>query len=92
MWANGRTQIGEILKKKQLLLSWYEANAPKKKTIVREKQSEYSEINKLLYEWFAKATSKNVYPGGPQLQEKGKEIAIRLGKLDFKASNGWLVK
>ena len=47
---------------------------------------------KILYEWFTLATSRNVFPGGPQLQEKAKEIASRLGKPDFKASNGWLEK
>ena len=36
------------------------------------------------------ACSKNVYPVGPQLCEKAKEIAERLGVANFKASNGWL--
>ena len=38
------------------------------------------------------ACSKNIYPAGPQLSEKAKEIAATLGKPDFKASNGWLDK
>ncbi len=88
----GRTQIGEILKQKQSILALYSSNAPKEKSTVRDKQSEYCEVNKLLHEWFTIATSKSVFPGGPQLQEKAKEIASRLGKPDFKASNGWLDK
>ena len=38
------------------------------------------------------ACSKNVYPSGPQLAEKAKEIAEQLGKNNFKGSNGWLEK
>ena len=34
--------------------------------------------------------SKNIFPDGPQLTEKAREIASRLGVEDFKASNGWL--
>ena len=34
----------------------------------------------------------NIFPGGPQLIEKAKQIAERLGKSDFKGSNGWLEK
>lgn len=38
------------------------------------------------------ACSKNVYPGGPELTKKAKEIAEKLGKPDFKGSQGWLDK
>ena len=34
--------------------------------------------------------SKNIFPDGPQLTEKAREIASRLGVEDFKVSNGWL--
>ena len=35
---------------------------------------------------------KNIFLQGPELKEKGKEIAEKLGKLNFKGSNGWLGK
>ena len=35
---------------------------------------------------------QNVYPSGPQLAEKAEEIALRLGKTEFKASDSWLDK
>ena len=88
----GRTQIGEILKKKESILNLYSSNASKDMLTIRSKKSEYSELNTLLYDWYCLATSKNIYPGGPQLIEKAKCIAEVLGKPDFKASNGWLDK
>ena len=35
------------------------------------------------------ACSKNIFPLGPHLAEKAREIAERLGKHDCKGSNGW---
>ena len=51
--------------------------------------SEFEEVNKALYEWYL---SKNIYPGGPQLTEKAKEIAEQLRKTEFKGLNGWKVE
>ena len=45
--------------------------------------SEFAEVNKTLYNWYLLACSKNIYPAGPQLIEKAKLIAERLGKSDF---------
>lgn len=56
------------------------------------RSSEFMGANKALYEWYLIACSKNIYPGGPELTEKGKEIAERLGKSNFKGSRGWLEK
>jgi len=36
--------------------------------------------------------SKNVHLGGPELMEKAKEIANKLGVPNFKGSRGWLDK
>ena len=33
---------------------------------------------------------EKIYPSGPQLIEKAKEITARLSKPNFKGSNGWL--
>ena len=38
------------------------------------------------------ACSKNIYPGGPQLVAKTKEIATHSGKPDFEGTSGWLSK
>ena len=46
----------------------------------------------MLYEWYTLVCSKNIYPGGPQIAEKGRQIAATLGKAGFTGSNGWLEK
>ena len=56
----------------------------------RVRESKYSELNDLLYNWYLLAVSKNIFPNGVQLAEKPKQIASTLGSDDFKASNGWL--
>ena len=49
------------------------------------------DVNKALYEWYLLACSKNIFPGGPQLIEKAKEIAKTLGILDFSGhGDGWI--
>ena len=87
----GKTQIGHILKNKESLLSLYQANTSGSRVHTsKSRTSEYVEVNDALYKWFMLACSKNVYPGGPELTEKAKEIAEKLGKPDFKGSRGWL--
>ena len=54
--------------------------------------SEYVEVNEALYKWFCIACTKNIFPGGPKLMEKAKEIADKLGKPNFTGSRGWLDK
>ena len=70
----------------------YEANASATRVHTQSRSSEYAEVNTLLYEWYVLACSKTIYPGGPQLIEKAREIAARLGKHNFTGSNGWLQK
>ena len=45
-----------------------------------------------MYERYLLACSKNIYPDGPQLIEKARGITHRLGKTEFKGSNGWFEK
>lgn len=83
----GKTQISDLLKDKESILSAYESNAS---TCKKRRASKFNEVNEALYKWYCMACSKNIYPCGPQLCAKGKEIATRLGISDFKGSNGWL--
>ena len=94
MFQCGKTQIARILKNQDTLLSMYESNASESRIHTNKtfRTSEFKDVNKALYEWYCLACSKNIYPGGPQLIEKAKEIAERLGKSNFKGSQGWLEK
>ena len=92
LFGCGKTQIGTILKNKDGILASYEANAPAMRVRTQSRSFEYAEVNSLLYEWYILACSKNIHPGGPQLTEKARDIASRLGKPNFKGSNGWLQK
>ena len=90
----GKTQVAGILKAKDEILALYEENRSDKLQLTRKRarKSEFAEVNDSLHEWYLLAVSKNIYPSGPQLAEKAKEIAVRLGKTEFKASDGWLDK
>lgn len=85
----GRSQISDILKNKESILLAYESNAS---TCKKRRASKFSEVNDALYQWYCMACSKNIYPCGPQLCAKVKEIAARLGVSNFEGTNGWLEK
>ena len=87
----GKTQIAMILKNHDSLLSAYESNTSSSKihATMKFRSSEFMDVNKALHEWYLIACSKNIYPGGPELINKAKEIAERLGKSNFKGSHGW---
>ena len=89
MFGCGRTQISDVLKNKEEILSAYESNASTSK---KKRISKFSDVNEALYRWYCMACSKNIYPCGPQLSTKAKEIAARLGVPNFEGTNGWLEK
>lgn len=88
----GRTQISSILKNSASILELYKENIDNESVRSRKRvrSCEFADINEALYEWYKLACSKNIYPCGPQLCEKAKQIAEHLGKPAFKGSNGWL--
>ena len=92
LFGCSKMQIGKILKNKESILASYGANDSGESAYRNSRSSEYAEVNEVLYEWYKLACSKNIYPGGAQLTEKAKEIAVRLGKPKFSGSNGWLQK
>ena len=91
MWANTNLFNTET---KGNYMSTYESNASSSSHSLGHKarNSPFSKVNDTLHEWYLLACSKNIYPDGPILKEKAKEIAEKLGIEGFKASNGWLDK
>jgi hypothetical protein len=43
-----------------------------------------------VWEWFVSVRAKDHRLSGPIVQEYAKKVAEKLGKAEFKASNGWL--
>ena len=86
----GKTQIQNILKKKDEILRSFEANSSS--NIKRLRGTKNNEIDSTLLEWLRKARSKNISITGPMLQEKAMQIskALDVQPEEFKASNGWL--
>jgi hypothetical protein len=54
------------------------------------KSTDYDEINRSMFEWFVSARTKGIPVSGPLIQTEALETAKKLGKHNFKASNGWL--
>lgn len=75
------------MKQKESVLAAYDSNASTSK---KTRASKFSDVNEALYEWYTMACSKNIYPNGPTLTAKAKEIAARLGKPEYEGSSGWL--
>ncbi|KAE9521504.1 hypothetical protein AGLY_018103 [Aphis glycines] len=65
----------------------FQGNGKSKRSL---KKTVNDEINRAVWDWFVKARSKNILISGLMLQEKSKDIAIKLGNTDFKGSNSWL--
>ena len=89
-----REQNSSDPEKKDTIMTLYQSNAAGSRihSTKISRISEYQQINEALYEWYTIACSKNIYPGGPELIEKAKLIAEKLGKSEFKGTNGWFGK
>nr|XP_054774537.1 tigger transposable element-derived protein 4-like [Lytechinus pictus] len=85
----GRTQISNILKRKQEWLEEFESHVLLDRKRKFRKTSN-DELNVIVYEWFKDSTARMFPVSGPLLQEKVRAVAAELQLQDFKASNGWL--
>ena len=86
----GRTQIQNIVRNKEKILSQYEANVPASRRCYRP--GEFEDVNQAMYTWYSLARQRSVPVSGPMLQEEARIIAEKMGHRQFKASNGWLEK
>lgn len=85
----GKTQVYEILKNKEKIKEeWMRGGNGDIKR--KPKESHHDDVNSTVLEWFMDARSRNLPVSGTIIQEKAREIANHFGKVDFKASNGWL--
>ncbi len=84
----GKTQIANILKRKETILASYESDGLSNQA----RLSQFREVNEALHEWYKKVCAEGVSPTGAQIVDEAKGIAERLGKTGFKGTNGWLSK
>ena len=54
------------------------------------KKTANKDINEIVWEQFVSVRAKNHRVSGPMVQEYAKKDTQKLGKTEFKASNGWL--
>ena len=87
----GKTQITKALKNKQKAMSEWNSNESSS-TQKRSNNEKFSDVNQLLWEWYARARESNIPVSGPLLVEEAKLIAESLGDENFKGTNGWLQK
>ncbi|XP_036320191.1 tigger transposable element-derived protein 4-like [Rhagoletis pomonella] len=87
----GKTQAAEINKNKEKIRSKWESgsNVHQKRSFLKEGGSD---IDRMCFDWFAKARSQKIPISGPILKAKAMEIAGKLGVPNFNASDGWLNK
>jgi len=89
MFNVGKTQVYEILKKKtEIVMRWENCANVKIKRELKKTANE--DVNEIMWEWFVSVRAKNHCVSGPMVQEYTKKFAQKLGKTEFKASNGWL--
>ncbi|XP_067139408.1 jerky protein homolog isoform X3 [Centruroides vittatus] len=84
----GKTQISNILQRKDYWLKEWEMN--KNMNYKRKRKQPNEEVNKYVWEWFQKASATHIPISGPLIQEKAREFAEFLNISSFRASNGWL--
>jgi hypothetical protein len=89
MFNVGETKVYEILKKKtEILKRWQNcANGKMKRELMKTANKE---VNEIVWEWFLSVRAKNHRVSSPMVQEYAEKFAEKLGKTEFKASNGWL--
>lgn len=86
-----KSQVHNILKRKNEILETsacgFLENTERKRRFIKTGNEE---INILTLEWYTRMKDGNINVTGGMLQRKAREFAQQLGKVDFKASNGWL--
>ena len=72
----------------EILLQWENCANGKIKRELKKTLNE--DVNEIVWEWFVSVKAKNHRVLDPMVEEYAKKIAQKLGKTEFKASNGWM--
>lgn len=86
----GRTQISNIVKRKEEILEDYSNKVPGNRKSRKKGLLRNLDVNELCYGWYKEACAEGVTVTGALLQKKALEFAKAANNDTFKASNGWL--
>ena len=81
--------LSTILKNKDSIKSNFERSLFQSSQ-KRFRSGEYTDIEEALFKWFTSAHSTGVPITGPVLATKAESLAEKLGRINFKASNGFI--
>ena len=88
----GKSQICNVYNKKTELLTRWDSGASGSRTISVDRQSPFETVNKLLYDFFQEAKTRNIPINGSMLREQGSLLATQHNVDNFTASDGWLAR
>ena len=74
----GKTQIQNIVKDKEDILKQWAAGESSSKKYTKVRKTGYEEIDKVIWEWFARARAKNIPVTGRLIQERCHNVRIRV--------------
>lgn len=87
----GKTQVSDILKRKQEFLEAYEKNVNgNRKRLKLSSDNDFVKIDDAVWQFFVKARSFGAPISGPIIQQMSLKFAESFKVENFKASNGWL--
>ncbi len=86
----GKTQT--IVKEKEDIMKRWEEGERSNVKYCKPRTAGYCDLDKIMWEWFTRARSKNIPVSGKMIQEKALMYAAELGHSELTASNGWLAR
>ena len=86
----GKTQVQHIIKEREEIMRQWKDGDRSDKKYSKSRRPGYEDIDKVMWEWFTIARSKNIPVSGRMIQEKAQMYASELGHTEFCGSNGWL--
>lgn len=86
-----KSTIGRLIHQQDKLLEqWALSKGHRGATQKRKRDGKDPEVEEALVKWLSVVTERGVSVNGPMLKSKSEELAKKLGRSNFKATDGWL--
>ena len=89
MFPVSKTTIGRLIKQEEDLRKKFSLKESMKQG-KRQRSGKDPEVEEALHKWFKSVLDRGVRISGMVLRVKAEEFAVKLGKSDFVATEGWL--